>query len=85
MNDLLRPALYGAIHPDYARCAEVWWQEAISGARGHCRPRLRDRVTVLLHDWPLGGVKPGDLLAIWVAGAYGMAQSFQLQRANPAE
>jgi diaminopimelate decarboxylase len=28
-----------------------------------------------LFDWPLGNVSPGDLLAVWVTGAYGFAQS----------
>ena len=28
-----------------------------------------------LRDWPLGAVKPGDVLAIWAAGAYGMSLS----------
>ena len=28
-----------------------------------------------LFDWPLGNVTQGDLLAIWVTGAYAFAQS----------
>lgn len=28
-----------------------------------------------LHDWSLGQVEAGDLLAIWATGAYGMAQA----------
>ena len=28
-----------------------------------------------LFDWPLGNVSQGDLLAVWVTGAYGFAQS----------
>jgi diaminopimelate decarboxylase len=40
----------------------------------------------LLRDWPLGNVVPGDVLAIWVAGAYGMTQSSNYNaRTRPAE
>src|SRR5213592_1863876 len=39
-----------------------------------------------LHDWPLGGVQSGDLLAIWGAGAYGMALASNYNaRCRPAE
>src|SRR5260370_8024742 len=39
-----------------------------------------------LHNWPLGEVKAGDLLAIWAAGAYGMAQASNYNaRCRPAE
>jgi len=39
-----------------------------------------------LRDWPLGEVKAGDLLAIWVAGAYGMSQASNYNaRRRPAE
>jgi diaminopimelate decarboxylase len=72
MNDLMRPVLYGATHP-ITRVTR-------GGDRGG-----RQRVDVVgpvcesgdcfLHDWPLGPVEPGDVLAIWVAGAYGMSQS----------
>ena len=72
MNDLMRPVLYGATHP-ITRVTR-------GGARGG-----RQRVDVVgpvcesgdcfLHDWPLASVAPGDALAIWVAGAYGMSQS----------
>src|SRR5262249_9531987 len=65
MNDLLRPALYSAVHP-------------ITSVTRNSRPvRPPRRVDVvgpvcetgdcLLRDWPLGDVRPGDLLAIWTA------------------
>jgi diaminopimelate decarboxylase len=84
MNDLMRPALYGAIHP------------ITSVTRGNGRPGPRQRVDVVgpvcetgdcfLRDWPLGNVKPGDVLAIWVAGAYGMCQTSNYNaRCRPAE
>ena len=72
MNDLMRPVLYGATHP------------ITRVTRGENRGG-RQRVDVVgpvcesgdcfLHDWPLGPVATGDVLAIWVAGAYGMSQS----------
>ncbi len=74
MNDLIRPALYGAVHP----ITKVVHESLASAPR-------RSTVDVvgpvcetgdcLIHDWPLEEVKPGDLLAIWGAGAYGFAQS----------
>jgi len=39
-----------------------------------------------LHDWPMGEVQAGDLLAIWGAGAYGMVQTSNYNaRCRPAE
>lgn len=75
MNDLIRPALYGATHP----ITRVWR----TGGSNHASS---DRVDIVgpvcetgdcfLRDWPLGGeVRPGEVLAVWTAGAYGMAQS----------
>lgn len=88
MNDLLRPALYGAIHPITKVSREAQSQKTSA-------PRL-DRVDIvgpvcetgdcLLHDWPLGEVAPGDVLAIWVAGAYGMTQASNYNaRTRPSE
>jgi diaminopimelate decarboxylase len=69
---LLRPSLYGAVHP-ITRVTR-----GDSDANSH-----RGRVDVVgpvcetgdcfLRDWPLGAVRPGDVLAIWTAGAYGMS------------
>jgi diaminopimelate decarboxylase len=83
MNDLMRPALYGAIHP----ITRVTRGMVASAA---------DRVDVVgpvcetgdcfLRDWPLGEVKAGDVLAIWTAGAYGMSQTSNYNaRCRPAE
>jgi diaminopimelate decarboxylase len=85
MNDLMRPALYGAIHPITKVVREA--KENDSG---------RKRVDIVgpvcetgdcfLRDWPLGEVKAGELLAIWVAGAYGMSQASNYNaRCRPAE
>jgi diaminopimelate decarboxylase len=85
MNDLMRPALYGAVHPI----------TKVTRKRSDKDPK-RHRVDIVgpvcetgdcfLRDWPLGEVKAGDLLAIWAAGAYGMAQASNYNaRCRPAE
>src|SRR5438552_1840580 len=85
MNDLMRPALYGAIHPITKVVREVKEKDT-----------QRQRVDIVgpvcetgdcfLRDWPLGEVKTGDLLAIWTAGAYGMSQASNYNaRCRPAE
>jgi diaminopimelate decarboxylase len=71
MNDLIRPALYGAAH-----C--ITPVKRAAGAR-------MERVDIVgpvcesgdffLHDWPMPEVEAGDLLAIWSAGAYGFVES----------
>jgi len=84
MNDLLRPALYGAVHPitPVARSGD-------QGAR-------REKVDIVgpvcetgdcfLRNWPLAPVCSGDVLAIWAAGAYGMAQASNYNaRCRPVE
>jgi diaminopimelate decarboxylase len=84
MNDLMRPALYGAVHP------------ITKVTRDNDRGSGRQRVDIVgpvcetgdrfLHDWPLGRVETGDVLAIWVAGAYGMSQSSNYNaRCRPPE
>jgi diaminopimelate decarboxylase len=85
MNDLMRPALYGAIHPITKIARE--------GKENHAHRRRVDIVgpvcetgDCFLRDWPLGEVKTGELLAIWVAGAYGMSQASNYNaRCRPAE
>src|ERR1700704_914244 len=83
MNDLMRPALYGAIHPitrlvrgrDFANAKRVDVVGPVCET-GDC----------FLRDWPLGEVKAGDVLAIWSAGAYGMSQTSNYNaRRRPAE
>ncbi len=81
MNDLLRPALYGAHH------------EIVPVARTR-RPRKRYDVVgpvcetgdFLARDRVLPELKPGELVAILDAGAYGMAQASNYNsRPRPAE
>ena len=73
MNDLIRPVLYGATHVI---------TPAIRGRAASSKARRVDVVgpvcesgDFFAHDWPLAPVKPGDLLVIWTAGAYGFVQS----------
>jgi diaminopimelate decarboxylase len=84
MNDLIRPVLYDAPHP-VTRVSE---KKAQSGAR--------ERVDVVgpvcetgdcfLQGWPLGEVTPGDVVALWATGAYGMVQASNYNgRGRPAE
>ncbi len=70
MNDLIRPALYQAHH------------EIVPVRRRAGKPQMVDVVgpvcesgDFFARDRKLGPVKPGDLVALLDAGAYGMAQS----------
>jgi diaminopimelate decarboxylase len=70
MNDFIRPALYAAIHPithivrkpSQRVCADIVGPVCETG-------------DCFLHDWPIEMPEPGDVLALWGAGAYGFAQS----------
>lgn len=83
MNDFMRPALYGAVHPVTAVSAP--------GRAG----RLRNVAIVgpvcetgdVFHDaWPLPPVTEGDVLALWGAGAYGTSMTSNYNsRPRPAE
>ncbi len=89
MNDLLRPALYGAIHPitGVARTKNEKSSGArVDGARVDIVGPVCETGDCFLRNWPLGAVKPGDVLAIWTAGAYGMslASNYNARR-RPAE
>jgi diaminopimelate decarboxylase len=83
MNDLIRPALYDAVHPATAAVRPP-------------RPRKKIRADIVgpvcetgdcfLHDWPLEKPEPGDLLVFWVAGAYGFIQASNYNsRPRPCE
>jgi diaminopimelate decarboxylase len=85
MNDLMRPALYGAEHP----ITRVTRRRSGTNAR----ERRVDIVgpvcetgDCFLRNWPLGDVQAGDVLAIWTAGAYGMSLASNYNgRCRPAE
>jgi diaminopimelate decarboxylase len=85
MNDLMRPALYGAIHP-ITKIARAGKENAVHRQRVDIVGPVCETGDCFLRDWPLGEVKAGDLLAIWVAGAYGMSQASNYNaRCRPAE
>ena len=85
MNDLMRPALYGAIHP-ITKVARQGKENDARRARVDIVGPVCETGDCFLRDWPLGEVKAGDLLAIWAAGAYGMSQASNYNaRCRPAE
>ena len=85
MNDLMRPALYGAIHP-ITKVARQGKENDTQRQRVDIVGPVCETGDCFLRDWPLGEVKAGDLLAIWVAGAYGMSQASNYNaRCRPAE
>jgi diaminopimelate decarboxylase len=85
MNDLMRPSLYGAIHP-ITKVTRDGKERNAKRQRGDIVGPVCETGDCFLHDWPLGEVKTGDLLAIWGAGAYGMALASNYNaRGRPAE
>jgi len=85
MNDLLRPALYGAVHP-ITRLSRLAGATKAPTERVDIVGPVCETGDCLVHDWPLGEVRPGDVLAIWTAGAYGMTQSSNYNaRTRPSE
>lgn len=72
MNDLMRPALYGALHP-------VTTLRQPNPSAGRMRAEIVGPVCetgdAFLADWPMPDVGAGELLAIWGAGAYGFSLS----------
>ena len=74
MNDLLRPALYAAVHP-ITRVTRTAGESDAAAERVDIVGPVCETGDCFLRDWPLGAVKSGDVLAIWVAGAYGMTQA----------
>jgi len=69
MNDMLRPALYGAIHP--ITVAGVLRPSSSAMARVDIVGPVCETGDCFLRDWPLGEVNSGALLVLWGAGAYG--------------
>ena len=70
MNDFIRPALYSAIHPI---------THVVQQPGGLIRADIVGPVCetgdCFLHDWPIDMPEPGEVLALWGAGAYGFVQS----------
>ena len=85
MNDLLRPALYDAVHPITQIVREAGGAKTTAERVDIVGP-VCETGDCLLHDWPLGEVRQDDLLAIWAAGAYGMTQASNYNaRTRPSE
>jgi diaminopimelate decarboxylase len=81
MNDFMRPALYGALHPV---------TRAHRGAGPLARADIVGPVCesgdCFVQDWPLGNVASGDLLVLWGTGAYGFVETSNYNsRPRPAE
>jgi diaminopimelate decarboxylase len=72
MNDLIRPTLYDAFHA-ILPVAEPASDAAVS--RFDIVGPVCETGDFFAHDRPLPPVKPGDLLAIASAGAYGAVMS----------
>ena len=72
MNDLMRPSLYGAVHP-ITRTMRNRDESGSNAERVDIVGPVCETGDCFLHDWQLGPVKTGDVLAIWAAGAYGMS------------
>jgi diaminopimelate decarboxylase len=84
MNDLMRPALYGAIHPITPVTRQK--ENRPSRRRVDIVGPVCETGDCFLRDWPLGEVASGDVLAIWATGAYGMCQASNYNaRCRPAE
>jgi len=85
MNDLMRPVLYDAPHP-ITRVMQDDTPQANTAKRADIVGPVCETGDTFLFDWPLRNVSPGELLAIWVTGAYGFAQSSNYNgRGRPAE
>ena len=80
MTELLRPALYEAVHPIIPlHPAEPVHAATVAGP-------VCESADVLLHAATLPDLAPGDRLAILVAGAYGMVMASNYnQRPRPPE
>jgi len=85
MNDFARPVLYDAPHPiTVVRFATK--SRRTPTQRFDVVGPVCESGDTFLYDWPLGDVQPGDVVAIWGAGAYGMVQASNYNgRGRPAE
>jgi diaminopimelate decarboxylase len=71
MNDLIRPALYGAAHS----ITPVKRASRANVSRVDVVGPVCESGDFFLHDWPMPEVEAGDLVVIWSAGAYGFVES----------
>jgi diaminopimelate decarboxylase len=85
MNDLARPVLYDAPHP-ITRVRQRKEEKSSSSQRSDIVGPVCETGDCFLQGWPLGHVEAGDTVAIWAAGAYGMALASNYNgRCRPAE
>jgi len=85
MNDLARPVLYDAPHP-ITRVRVANKQKPGATPRSDIVGPVCETGDTFLEGWPLGSVEPGDTVAIWTTGAYGMVQASNYNgRCRPAE
>jgi len=98
MNDFMRPALYAATHPitpvrpftvnARGEPNRVPKHDGRSGRkiRADIVGPVCESGDAFLHDWPIEEPSPGDVLALWGAGAYGFVESSNYNaRPRPAE
>jgi len=86
MNDLIRPALYGALHPITTIMRDPQQRADDVRKRVDIVGPVCETGDFLLRDWPLGDVRAGDVLTIWTAGAYGITQASNYNaRCRPSE
>ena len=74
MNDLIRPALYGAVHGAWVVQADRYLQD---GAFVTVAGPICESADILIERAFLPPVRRGDLIAISHAGAYGMSMASQ--------
>jgi diaminopimelate decarboxylase len=85
MNDLARPVLYDAPHP-ITRVRQNNYRAHRSSQRVDIVGPVCETGDSFLQGWPLGPAQPGETVAIWAAGAYGMVQASNYNgRCRPAE
>jgi diaminopimelate decarboxylase len=86
MNDFIRPALYDAIHPVTPAKRSQERNNGVKNRRVDVVGPVCESGDCFLHDWRLAPVKPGDLLVLWGAGAYGFVETSNYNsRPRPAE
>lgn len=85
MNDFLRPALYGALHP-ITPVHRSLARAKSSARRANIVGPVCETGDCFIQDWPIGEVKSGQLLVLWGAGAYGsVSASNYNSRLRPPE
>jgi diaminopimelate decarboxylase len=71
MNDLIRPSLYQAVH----KISPVDAEDGAAEAKVDVVGPICESADFLAQDIELPEVRPGDLLAVFTAGAYGFSMS----------